>query len=344
MSDEPEQFPKRKTEAGLEVRHRAGTGASKAENQPLQVERVIKKGSDLEPKSRRRRSRRHQEAAPPWRIGLLVLTGLVTLGVVVFALWYTNSRSPGAPVEVGPRVERPEAPEVEVSGFVANSTAGEIAAAIETAVREFMNAGSHEERCEWVRGGREMLGKMEAYYAREGNEPPGTFGRIVERSPLAFGGVPAEVVTVEEEGSDEKHVFSVLPGADRMLIDWESAVAYGEVSWQELLEERPVEPVQIRVFVKLDNYYNYEFADEDTWQCLRIKTREADEMLYAYVERDSVVGRRVLEHVRPGLVIPLNVRVKFLPEARERDMIVIDELLHPYWLRDEDLERTLRVE
>lgn len=187
-----------------------------------------------------------------------------------------------------------------------------------------------------------MLPKMEEFYARKGNEPPSGFGEILSRSPLAFGGVPTEVVNVREEGTDEAHVFSLLPGNDRMLIDWESAVAYGELSWDRLLEERPLEPVQLRVFVELDNYYNFEFSDEEKWQSLRIKTRSVEEMLYGYVERDSVVGRRVLGATGADEVVPMNIRVKFLPETRERDMVVIDELLHPYWLRDDDLERTLQ--
>ena len=53
-------------------------------------------------------------------------------------------------------------------------------------------------------------------------------------------------------------------------LDWESYVAYSEMSWKEMKRLKPIEPIVLRLVITESDYYNEDFSDEKRWQSLRV--------------------------------------------------------------------------
>lgn len=345
MSDEPEQFPKR-VKGRVRVRHRTTAEARRQEAPPRlgKVKNLHRTGESVDEGGAQQRGVGKMENDPSQRF-VLVAVGLCVL-VVALVIWMLVIR-PAADREVligaggeGSRL-RAEDPESAVSAFVSNATAAEHEAAIEAVVSGFMRSSTNEERCRWVNGGTEVLDKMTEFYSREGVEAPHGFEEITVSSRAPFGGVPMQVVGATAPDDETVHYFNVVPGKDRMLIDWESSVGYGEMAWEAFIEEHPTELVDMRVFLQPDDYYNYEFSDDRKYWCFSITSKESDLELFGYVERDSETAESLMASKPKGGLLPVRVRVKFLPWSVDKKMVWIEELVHPYWINSRTIEETL---
>ena len=117
-----------------------------------------------------------------------------------------------------------------------------------------------------------------------------------------------------------------------MLIDWDSSVAYGEMSWDKMLVERPTQAVQMRVFVGASDYYHYELADDRRYACFRLGSRGSEDMLYGFVERGSELALRLERTMQASASMPMNVRIKFPENTASKNFVVIEEVIHSYWV------------
>jgi hypothetical protein len=227
--------------------------------------------------------------------------------------------------------------ENQFSPLVSNATGKDF----EAVVREFMNSSTNEERCRWVNGGAAMLEKMTEFYSREQEEAPNGFDRVIRSFSFPLAGIPMqEVHAVSREGG-RRYFFSVFLGKERVLIDWESSVGYGEMAWEAFAAEHPTELVEMRIFLQPTNYYNYEFSDDRKYQCFSLAMRGGEASLYGYVERDSDTARGLLAAVSPRGALPVRVRVKFLPWSVDKKMVWIEELIHLYWVDSTMIEEAL---
>ncbi|MDA0768225.1 MAG: hypothetical protein O3A87_11905 [Verrucomicrobia bacterium] len=348
MSDEPQNFPKRHS-GEVEVRHLGGTGgAEKPKAGEMQVERI--KGarrwneSDENGSGGHRHHRRAPEVESSATGKYLLAAGGVAVLVMLAVVWVVVIKPKlNRPVEVLVAARTPEM-KVTVSRFIRDSSAEAIALSVETAVRGFMEATTDEERCRWVGGGESLREEMAEFYAREGVEAPRGFGGIESSKPLPFAGIPVEVVVAKEREGDGMEAFNLFPGSDRMLIDWESSVGYGEMGWEDFLKTHPTEAVQMRVFLRWENYYNYEFADDRKYQCLGVRVRDGNEELYGYVERGSETELRLREVVAADAITPMNLRLKFLPWSGDKRIVWIEEVLHAYWVDGKQVEARMEGE
>lgn len=264
-------------------------------------------------------------------VGFLVV---VTIGGVMWsARDQSASRGQGGSAQAGVQTPvRVDQPEVEISKFLTELTPQEAREATEDAVRGMMDATSIVERLEWARPVSGLKERMEDYYSREGGLIGMKFGSIVDVSPVAFEGIPMEVVTATGKGSETIFPFTVLPGSDRMLVDWDSSVAFGGMSWDKLLAERPTQAVQMRVFVAPSDYYNYEFSDDRRYACLLLTSRGSEDILYGYVERGSEPALMLARAVQASAAMPMNVRIKFPENTASKNFVVIEEIIHSYWV------------
>lgn len=347
MSDGPQQFPKRE-KGRVEVRHRTGEeAAARRGARPPEVEKIKgpRRKVDLDEEMGRRRIVRRFENETS-RSFVLVSGSLCILMVtaVIWGLVIRPASKRKAAMGGGgssSEVVRIEEEEVQVSSFVSNATAEELAAAIEAVVRGFMTSRTNEERCLWVNGGTDVLDKMREYYSREGVHAPNGFVGIKGSSALPFGGVPMQVVQGEASNDETPYLFNVFPGRERMLIDWESSVGYGEMSWESFLEEHPTEPVEMRIFLQPDDYYNYEFADDQKYRCFSLASKGSDVSVYGFVERGSDTEADLMRVVPPQGALPVRIRMNFLPWSVDKKMVWIEELIHPYWVDPVTIEEAL---
>ncbi len=74
---------------------------------------------------------------------------------------------------------------------------------------------------------------------------------------------------------------------EEILLDWESYVAFSDMGWSELAENKPTDAVRVRVTAKRAFYYNDEFTDERKWQSVSLVSPNEADAIYGYVEKGS---------------------------------------------------------
>lgn len=126
----------------------------------------------------------------------------------------------------------------------------------------------------------------------------------------------------------------------RFLVDWESLAGFTSPAFAELKRLKPVEPSKIRAFVRLFDYYNYEFTDSSRYVCVKIIAVNGVDTFYGYAERESELGKWLeehLEHTRKGGTLSGHtMMVSFPPNAQSDQCVLINRVIVPRWLLLDD--------
>jgi hypothetical protein len=107
------------------------------------------------------------------------------------------------------------------------------------------------------------------------------------------------------------------------------------MSWQELAEKKPTEPVRLRVTASRAFFYNNEFADERQWQSVSLDSPNEEESIYGYVKRGSATFQRMFTFgLSDNKRVVLDV---YFPEgAKQGNQVFIDGVVGDGWLVTED--------
>jgi hypothetical protein len=129
-------------------------------------------------------------------------------------------------------------------------------------------------------------------------------------------------------------------GPTSFRVDWETDVYYLPVPWKEFLKQRPTHPVEMRVRVKPDDLYTFQFRDEKKYECFRITSRDDHTPAYGYVERGSPVWkdlRHFFELRRKSapqgepLILKLRFQTK-TPLSPSDNGLIIEQFISNRWL------------
>ena len=137
------------------------------------------------------------------------------------------------------------------------------------------------------------------------------------------------------ENDIDPRPLAVEETAEGSRVDWETAVGYQSIPWEDYRRQRPAEKMYLRVKAQLDNYYNFEFGDPQEWSCFRLSHPDADSSIYGYVKKYSEMDNELRDVLakEPSAVDFLILGLRF-PETRESNHTVyIDEILQSKWVR-----------
>jgi hypothetical protein len=122
----------------------------------------------------------------------------------------------------------------------------------------------------------------------------------------------------------------------RFLVDWESLTGFTSPAFAELKKLKPTEPSRIRAFVKLFDYYNYEFTDSSRYLCVKLIAANGVDTLYGYAERESELGKwlvQVLDNNRKNNSLSGQMLAVSFPENAQSDQcVLINRVLNARWL------------
>lgn len=121
----------------------------------------------------------------------------------------------------------------------------------------------------------------------------------------------------------------------RYLIDWESLVGYGEMSFTHLREKRPAKPVLLRVFARQFEYFNFEFSDAAKYYCVKMSSENGEQAIYGYVERGTTLGDWVetnLAATGPSGSMGFTVKVAFPPNAESNQCVHLQQVVASRWI------------
>ena len=170
--------------------------------------------------------------------------------------------------------------------------------------------------------------KMASYYKGEAlTQSPFKKINFAQSIPESPG-----YLTFECQTQDYNIHYGVLKYTqDEILLDWESYVAYSEMTWDELAEKKPTKPVKLRVTAKLAYYYNDEFANEKDWQSVALTNPNEDGSIYGYVKRGSATYQRLFNF---GLSDNRKVILEvYFPEGADTgNQVFIERVVEQGWL------------
>lgn len=206
---------------------------------------------------------------------------------------------------------------------------------IREAIQKFLAATNIEEKVKFSRGGEATVEKMRNYYEEETIPDEGF--RSMDITKVVYRGNFISTFVRLNDFLDYPIVLEKI-SPDDYLIDWESWVGYGEKNVDQLLLTKPTDPLLVRVVVSRENYYNYSFSDDREWLSLKLNFRNQERGLWAYVKRDSDVGETFKVYGVEVESRPLMLKIKYPPNARAKDQVIVTEILSDGWVDMENKE------
>ncbi len=181
----------------------------------------------------------------------------------------------------------PKVPATIVPEILPMANASSLVTEAEQIVNKYASAPSWQDKLQYVFEPERVRPLMEDYYDVQHNVDPvkgvlKNYGRLRMKS--------AEILQLNYASARESGKLELLlrrTRTNRLVIDWESFVGYCEKSFHELKRARPTTPVLIRGFVKLDDYYNYEFGDDKKFMSLKVTSADGAEFINVFCSREG---------------------------------------------------------
>ncbi len=201
----------------------------------------------------------------------------------------------------------------------------------------FLNAATLEEKASYIRNSDQLIPVMKKYYTGMGGYQPDGFREVVRGKALK---VKSDKVIVRVVTND----FSELPiglkkeeGSWR--VDWESWVAYSEMSAEDIIRKRPRKPTLVRIAAENISYYNYGYSNDNKYTSYRLSFRGDHPVLWGYVQKNSKLGVKMAALFSNTSLKNLTLRVHCEPRSKGRDQVIIDELVTSGWILDSNTQK-----
>lgn len=206
---------------------------------------------------------------------------------------------------------------------------------VEGAVKAFLTSGSVEERAKWIRDPERVKPMMLQFYG--GNELEAEGFEFLNKSEVSYRGnllttlvqtadFLSSPIAIERVGKGEEAVY---------LVDWESWVGYCDMKPEDMRVKKPTDEILMRVVVKPESYYNYDFSDDSTWRSYRMELRDSEYSFLGYAKINSETDKHFLGLRKNGGSVPCIVRVVYPPKARGKDLVEIVEVVSDGWILPE---------
>ncbi len=196
------------------------------------------------------------------------------------------------------------------------------------------------QRLKYVRHPNSSLTRMKKYYAVVLNNT--VFPALDFKSYQAtkINGIRfARMTSIVDSEARQREFFFELPDDGELLLDWESAVGYCDVDIMEYSRDPVSGPVQMRVLVKPADYYAFEFANADAFDCYEITDLTSRVRIYGYVESVSAIAenlRKLHDNEREGqkgfVYCTLVLNASEAVDSRGAPQVRIKKMLKDSWL------------
>ncbi len=266
-----------------------------------------------------------------WLAGSALLLVCI-VGIVVSMLPNQADPSPVANLP-GMGVILPDA--TEDSAKTSSTTLQQMAAVREAqeVIETFLNANSVKAILPLIRPVKNLENNVTAFYAKHPITPT-KFNSIdnVDASSRA----DQNVVTAVVRFSDFSTQFITAIKVDgRYLIDWESWVGWSEMDYETLISEKPLAPVEVRVIVNSESYYNYDFpnSSENEWQSYRLRFVGENQELHGYVKRTSELNSLLTPTLDQGAK-SMVLHIRYQDSNSHQSQVLIDAVVVDGWVKE----------
>ncbi len=206
---------------------------------------------------------------------------------------------------------------------------------IEHSLRVFTEAPDMETMATVVRHPERVRPLMKDHYSRHDYEPIGP-RRVDSLRPLTLGSMgDFWMVTLESEENERMKLLVQAPEDAEARVDWETAVCYQPMDWDDYARERPHgTTMDFRVFIEPDTLYSHDFRDSEKWDSFLLTALDSEEVLFGYIRSDNPSAEllRTWFGRFPSRPAAMVLRLS-LPEGLQSPRgVVIDEVLAIRWI------------
>lgn len=213
-------------------------------------------------------------------------------------------------------------------------SSGEVVPALEL-LNQYWKTESWREREELVFDPGRVFPLMKDYYETQRASDP-VPGGLVSKARYEIDGVEILIFGYTSNRPTGSLEVAMRRGPDgRFLVDWESLVGYGEMSFPDFRSKKPTKPILLRAYVRRFEYFNFEFADSGKFLCVKVTSEAGDNSIYAYCERSTELGRWLesdLAATGPTGFKGYTMRISFPEKAQSNQCVRLDEVVAPRWL------------
>ena len=230
----------------------------------------------------------------------------------------------------------PLVPERSIIEVLPIINANSVLAEATQVIRKYMDTPNWRDRIIYVHEPQRVGKLMEDYYERQQSIDP-VVGALMDQGRYRIDGTEIVLLTYRSARLEGKLEIALRQDpTGHLVIDWESLVGYSEISFKRLMETQTTTPKLIRAYVKLDDYYNYEFSDAKKYLSLKLTSSDNEDFLNAYCERDSIIGRWIVEDLgteaNSSLVKGYTIWVSYPPDAKSNRCLNLVQLAAGRWL------------
>jgi len=204
---------------------------------------------------------------------------------------------------------------------------------LEEGIRNFYDAASVERMITLIRHPDRVGPMVRQYYAEKKFLQPRL--RSIRNLQPAMTGIEGNFWTATVVVTDrvpQKIIVELTHQGAK--VDWETAVGYQTMPWDDYVAQRPKgKSMDFRVVVKPDHLFSHEFTDSGQWHCYQLAASGSVETLYGYARTDSEVGHQLADFFQrnpPNQQMILRLSV---PEGVQSPRgVIIDRFLSSRWV------------
>ncbi|MFT4549808.1 MAG: hypothetical protein ACI9UA_005119 [Pseudoalteromonas tetraodonis] len=240
--------------------------------------------------------------------------------------WFFVSR-------VLPDPDREEGADPTVAGVgetVGDESPGLEVKEVQQLVDDFLSASSVEELLTMVEEPEVSEAQIRRFLEESGSELPfeGNIGGFIDVE--YDGDFRYDVMIDGLLGRTSK--LSIGAGKDGTpLVHWGWSIGWMDPDWETVIAAKLEETVGVKVFLVLDDYYNYDYRDEAKWQSVRLSDSLMKiEPIYGFIERSNPDLKKAM---RCRQFEPVTAEIKFLP-GQTHDLVEVVSLKHFSWVGD----------
>lgn len=203
---------------------------------------------------------------------------------------------------------------------------------LESAVRGFMNAESIDEMKKFIYLDDSVERKVNAYYAAVPWKKIGFSSILEDQISISLDGKVVTVKVTDRNFEEQDVALRVEP--EKYLIDWESWVAWGQMTLDEILTLKPRDAVEVRLQVANEIYFNFDFPkdQENQWVSFKLSFRNEDRVLHGYAPRAGELHDAL--RLQPDeLSRNMILRIRFPANSTSSNQVLIDSVIQDGWVK-----------
>lgn len=204
-------------------------------------------------------------------------------------------------------------------------------------IEGYYGAENIEEKLKYVRQAKRVEPLMNDYYE---NKPisNGEFDQFEKYRATDLEGIPFVHARVRLKSGVSNEVLLEQMSDGTFRLDWESDIDYQPMPWEDFIAQRPAQALAMRVLVRRDQFYVFEFRDELKYDCYHLSVPDSDEYIFGYVEKGSETSIRLRQFfmrtrkVAVEKAEPMILMLRFPQEGASKRCVYIDRFMAPRWV------------